>query len=311
MAAPAAPLVVEGGALAALTGALILACLAWVVLFGVQKFYDATLGALLHGVARLIDRAVPFYDLGSATVGKANQAVQVAIGAALDAAETSAARTWQALAWVVRETGETLELFAHATVDAIHALTNGEVPAQIRAAVAPLSVRQTLAQMAQQFDLARLRATLYAQVGALAADLDRTFGYARAGIDALTRQALPAIRREAAATAATVGALNGYVRGTLDRRIGRIEQAVTGAALAAGVLSVLARYAPWVRCSNVGKLGRAVCRTDTGLLDSLLAGSLLIVGSLSLEQMARELREPTGLVMDGVGGFVRELQRRT
>lgn len=309
MAAPAAPVVVEGGALAAVTGWLILAVLIWCALFGLQKFYTYTLGAVVRGLAGLIDKAVPFYDLGSSTVGKIDDGVQAAIGAALSAAEANVSRTWAGLTWIVRETGETLELFAHATVEAIHALTHGEIPAQIRANVIPQTVATWQAIGGLGSSIIGLRATVYAQAAALEHDLDRLFGQARAGIDALRRETIPALRRELAGVEADLGRLDRYARGTLDRRLGKVEAKVAGAAVAAGVLAVIARYAPWVRCSNVGKLGRTVCRTDTNLLESLLAGSLLVAGSLSLAQFARELAEPTELVMGGLEGFVRELRR--
>lgn len=286
MAAPAAPVVVEGGALAALTGFLLLAVLVWASLFALQKFYSYTLGAVVRGLAGLIDKAVPFYDLGSATVGKIDDGVQVAIGSALSAAERNVSRTWSALAWVVRETGDTLELFAHATVEAFHSLTHGEIPAQIRSNVIPNTVRLGQATAALGASVLGLRATLYAQVGGLEARVARAVAAAQAAAGQLRDVDIPALRDLVDAAGARVGALGRYVHGALDRRIGRLEQAVTGAALAAGVLAVIARYAPWVRCSNVGKVGKAICRTDTGLLDALLLGLTVYAGSQSVVRFA-------------------------
>lgn len=308
MAAPAAPVVVEGGALAAVTGALILALLLWAVLLGLQKFYTYTLGAVIRGLAHLIDKAVPFYNLGSATVGKLDDGVQYAIGLGLTSAERSVARTWAGLTWIVRETGDTLELFAHATVEALHAITHGEIPAQVKATVA--SPAKALAELRSSTaaSLSAVRSQIAAATRSVELELDRTFGRARAGIDALTRQSIPALHRELDGLEARVAGLGNYAHRTLDRRIGRLETKLAGSALAAGALAAVWARVPWLRCSNVGKLGRTVCRADSSLLDALLAGGLLIVGTVSLEQMARELREPTSLVMGGVEGFVRELR---
>jgi hypothetical protein len=308
MAAPAAPLVVEGGAVAAVTGALILALLLWATLFGLQKFYTYTLGAVIRGIAHLLDKIVPFYDLGSSTIGKLDDGVQYSIGLALTAAERSVARTWQGLTWIVRETGDTLEFFAHATVEALHAITHGEIPAQVRAQAQPATQAIADLRRSTSATLSTLRAQIATAVHGVELELDRLFGQARAGIDALQRNAIPRLAQELAGVRARVGALGGYVHGALDRRIGRLEGRIAGSAIAAGALAAIYARVPWIRCSNVGKLGRAACRTDTGLLDALLAGSLLIIGTISLEQMARELREPTDLVMSGVEGFVRELR---
>lgn len=91
----------------------------------------------------------------------------------------------------------------------------------------------------------------------------------------------------------------------VERRLG----AATFAALVAGALAKLG--AGWIRCTNVRKLGRRACAADHDWLEALLAGSLLVVGSISLAQMARELREPTDLVMHGLEGLVRELREVT
>lgn len=91
------------------------------------------------------------------------------------------------------------------------------------------------------------------------------------------------------------------------KRLGALERIGLGALAGTAVVAVTRRFG-WVRCGNVGRVGRALCSTDRSLLDSLLSGSLLIVGTISLAQMARELHEPTELVMDGVGGLVRELR---
>lgn len=46
----------------------------------------------------------------------------------------------------------------------------------------------------------------------------------------------------------------------------------------------------WARCSNVGRLGRRACGMDANLLESLLADTLLVVGTLSLVEFAEEMQ---------------------
>ena len=61
----------------------------------------------------------------------------------------------------------------------------------------------------------------------------------------------------------------------------------------------------WVRCSKVGRVGRNVCGMDDGLLESLLADSLLILGTLSLVTFAEEMQDVTGAIVAPIQTFWR------
>jgi hypothetical protein len=61
----------------------------------------------------------------------------------------------------------------------------------------------------------------------------------------------------------------------------------------------------WLRCPAVGKAGQTVCHMDAGLLESLLADTLLIVGSLSLVTFAEEMQGVTELVARPIQTFWR------
>lgn len=92
------------------------------------------------------------------------------------------------------------------------------------------------------------------------------------------------------------------------KRLSRLEKASAGALAAGVVWAALRRLGlSWLRCSNTVKGGRRLCGMDPDLLDTLLAGSLILAGSISLVELARELREPTELVHTALGGLVREL----
>lgn len=60
------------------------------------------------------------------------------------------------------------------------------------------------------------------------------------------------------------------------------------------------------RCTNVQKWNRGLCRADTDLIDALLAGTTLIVGSISLVQLTREVEAVLPYVANATAGFVRE-----
>lgn len=107
------------------------------------------------------------------------------------------------------------------------------------------------------------------------------------------------------------GEIGGIVRGRLagiNGRVGRLEKIVLGAGAVALVTRALAKLRlGWLRCSNVGKVGRRLCGMDASLLEDLLSASLLIVGSISIVQLAEELQGVMDDAVTGFEAFVREL----
>lgn len=61
----------------------------------------------------------------------------------------------------------------------------------------------------------------------------------------------------------------------------------------------------WTRCSKVGQAGKNLCGMDAGLLESLLADSLVVVGSLSLVEFAEEMVGVTDLAVRPITDFWR------
>lgn len=81
----------------------------------------------------------------------------------------------------------------------------------------------------------------------------------------------------------------GYER--LWKEVKRHEKLLGIGALTGVVAVVLGRLGlGWTRCSNVNKLGRNVCGMNAQLLESLLADTLLIAGTLSLVEFAKEMQ---------------------
>lgn len=139
-----------------------------------------------------------------------------------------------------------------------------------------------------RIDIAGLRA----RVRALERTITRTVAVELPGQIAGAREAAEAARR---------------ALGRLWERVRRHERALVGLGAAALVLTALQRIgATWLRCSNWRKAGRAVCRMDTDGLDLLLAGTLVIVGGISIRELAYALQAVTGEVVDEVHGFIRE-----
>lgn len=127
-----------------------------------------------------------------------------------------------------------------------------------------------------------------------------------AAVHMLRAHALPALWGGLERVGGRVGRLERDAANTA-RRLRRAEAYLTAAGFVVIVASALGRLGlRWVRCRNVSKVGRRVCGMDFDYLDALLAGSLLVVGSVSIVDFAHELQDAEDEVVKAIRGFVRE-----
>lgn len=92
----------------------------------------------------------------------------------------------------------------------------------------------------------------------------------------------------------------------LSSRLGSLIRRLSPAAIAALVVGALGSLGlGWVRCSRVKKAGKAVCGMDSDLLDSLLADATLIVGTVSLIELAGAVSGSMELILPQVRDFWR------
>jgi hypothetical protein len=97
-------------------------------------------------------------------------------------------------------------------------------------------------------------------------------------------------------------------RVALWRYVRSLRRTLTVAGLTALVVAVLARLGlGWLRCRNVKQAGRSVCGMDAGLLESLLADLVILAGTLSIVELARECQHATQPLEDGLRFLLREL----
>lgn len=61
----------------------------------------------------------------------------------------------------------------------------------------------------------------------------------------------------------------------------------------------------WVRCKNVGRTGKAICRAPTKWLENLLLGTVAIFGTISLRVFAKEVYDLTRDAADQINKFWR------
>jgi hypothetical protein len=120
----------------------------------------------------------------------------------------------------------------------------------------------------------------------------------------------------AAAIAATAGGLTipgilthglpipfGETVKQIRRRLRALDRRFAIAAFTGLVATSLARLGlNWLRCSNVAKVGKGVCRAPLGWIESLLAGLVVVYGVVNIRTLAKEL-------YDLVGTGARDVQR--
>jgi hypothetical protein len=87
----------------------------------------------------------------------------------------------------------------------------------------------------------------------------------------------------------------------------KLNRRTVGLGAVALVAAALARMRlGWLRCRNVGKVGRGLCGADSLLVDLLLAELGFVVGAFSIRELTRDLQALTPAIVDGLGYVIRE-----
>ena len=274
------------------------------VLIALSTIYTYSLGAVLRGAASLLNLIAlttpfgTFRPLGFAAdaIDKVDHGIRHALGVAIEntqaAWNTALHRTAEAVHWI----GHEIAALAHDTAQAVEGVTVTQVtnvyrkvnPALARkvgalaAAVAVLERRLTHV-VAREAHTATAKATAVEHAIALP------------GTDALPK-VIPRVKElEQEAEAALKRARE------FARRFG--PAALLGTiAFALGKLGIT-----WARCSNVNKVGKRACGMNPDLLESLLADTLLVAGTISVVEFAKELLAIETEVVAGLRAFVREI----
>lgn len=294
--APVAPLLAIG--LAAL--------LAWVFLYGCKQGYDYSLGALLRQLARLVADLPLIGGFSAKRLLAVDHFLLDQLGQGIEQLETVIGKFWHALAWVVDETASTLSGFAHDVETTIGNLVTVTIPATAGAIAKPI------AQDIGQFRRA-LRATVNEElrrfargIDALGRDLTREKLAREHGIDALAGTLRSRLDALADSLRGDIAAVNRYAHGALSRRLGRLERLLAEGVIGGVALYALTRAFPYWQCTNVRALNKAVCRAPVGALDDLLGLALVVVGSLSIRDLAHELQAITEPVAGAVNDWIVE-----
>lgn len=153
-------------------------------------------------------------------------------------------------------------------------------------------------------DLAKVRAEIHA-AEADAAAVEHDLEHLARGIDRTAKQLGGRISKTGATFGAAVGGLAGSI-GLAWTWIQRLRHVLTRQGAAALVGTALATLGlGFLRCPRFAKAGKQVCGMDANLLESLLADTLLIAGTISLVEFARGMQAVTADAVEPIRVFWR------
>lgn len=304
---------------------------AFVVLLGLKLGWGLTVGAVLKHVADLIDFRLPRINIPWTKTGVGGGRPFGVLADALRGVDNFAQRTiangieglqpywhrwllWQA--YILTRTGDEIAALSH---DLLHYAKRHALQLAPAAILGPLwflieprvakLIRGVLPHASATKIVTEAAPALRAEVGRLEKDVARVEHAVATLPKTVTRvvyhEAAPAVARAVAVPVPHLGGLEADL-GRLERlakRVGWIGAFAGVAALGGAILARL--HLGWLKCSNVGKAGRNVCGMNPDLLESLLADTLLIVGTVSLVEFAKGMQ---GVVRD-VEGPIRKFWR--
>lgn len=316
-----APLVVEDAALGV---GVLLAFMAFVCAIALRAGWSATFGLLFSEVAKAMHKIpavpIPFHsfklgDWLAAPFETANNLVYAALGALIQQTEHAWHLVIRKLAYVVTATSDEMAALAEDTLRAYqwyaHKVQVGTLWKEIKPLVdhhsATLPATKVIIRPATKTAVDH-----YPQLAARVGRLEKEA--ARAGTKAIA-VTVPgvAIPRTKAPAKTRTAVLNPPRVGEIDRaldwtkgQIGKLRKTLTVAGIVGLTAAALGRLGlGWTRCARVNKTGKALCGMDNGLLDSLLADTLLIVGTVSLVEFAVGMQEVTKEIVGPVRTFWR------
>lgn len=274
----------------------LLALAAFLVLLGTQKAWQASFGALLRQLANLI-AALPSIRVVRHTIGfggiarairTADASVYHWIGTAIQATSQPFTTFIRYLSDVVSKPAQEVGLLA---ADTLHALT------QLRRVLVPAMIAAHIAWIPRHL------AALAAKVATLTARAP--VHIIRHTIEVAKPTVVHIVNKAIAVAPPRIGRLEREA-GALADRVKSLGRRLAPAAVAALVVATVARLGlGWLRCSRVKRVGKQVCGMDSSLLDTLLADTVLIAGTISLVEFAKGLQAG----MDGVTPQVRKFWR--
>lgn len=316
----------------ALPAILVLAGLVFaygIIMFG-QAFTDALFG-ILNGVLKYSGAGLVFKGgnwllkkVGAGVddpVNRAHQWISEKLGAAADGVGGAVAATWNRLATIVDRTGWAIWHTALAVERLYSFVTDYPRLAKLLIKTSPfvlafrwlrdhLDTVTNVTNVINKSIVHPVQSTVGTAIHVVTrpttVGLDRLRAWTTAQIKIL-RQSIAHAGAQALPLPGTAVADLRDALNRLRKRVARID--TKGLAyIGSGVfVATLARFGlNWIRCQNVKRFGRGICRADTDFLDTVLQDGLAIVGTLSIVGMANALLEVEDEVVAAIMRNVRE-----
>lgn len=292
--------------------ALMVLTLGLALLIATNKTYQYTFGTLLSYIADNIRKLPSFSHLGlhisfdgiAGLFDSVNNFVLRKLGEGIAHLEQAVLGVWHNMIATIVALGDAIAEVAESTEKTLDYLRRWGVTKAIHAATHWIvkALQTTYHRLTTlEYDVARILAhpirAIKHEVQTLQPQITQVFKFVTVGAPAAVAKAV----------AIPWGAIHGIERkeAALGKRVKALEK-VAGVAAVGVVASVaLGKLGlGWTRCSNVGRVGKALCGFNRSILDTLLVDSLVVFSSISLVEFASVLVTITeGLASTVTDGF--------
>jgi hypothetical protein len=306
---PAAP------ALAGATITLTL-LLAFVVAWGLIQVSDALVRALF-GTVSGVTSWIPW--LGSKISGSVHDVerrITQFLGGQVDGIDARIAHYFHTLAfeieWFGRELKQAAELsFALAAIVADltkpsewkklwHSLV-GQEKATLQRVKVTQAQSQATAKKVAHANTGEIGAAIHTVTKPIAGELHGLDTWVRPRVKTLEHEVAGVLEPEYARLRDRTKTLEQEALRAFEWAKGKWKVIGVGAVTAAVTVALSRLGLGWIRCRNVGQVGRRLCGMDPSLLESLLAGTIILTSGFSIVQLAEE----TLAIEDRLVGFVK------
>jgi hypothetical protein len=283
-----------------------------VALILLRKAWVSTFGTLLRALAAAFDKVsiklpVIHYRIGFNWAGDLLRWIDHAalrlLGEGINATETAAKTLWHWTAYYAEQSARVLADFAESTWSELHHLRRWVIPAYVTQRLAALVARvdHLTARLEQ---IAAHPATIVRPVTRL---IDPRVRDLEHELDVLRKQ-VAVIGSGVLAPPIPVPHLDtGPISRGIDAlrdRIGRLTRQLSPAAVAGLVAAALVTLRlGWLKCSGVRRAAEHACGMDRDILEALLAGTVAVIGTVSLVEFAREMQVLTAEIEPAVRRF--------
>lgn len=286
-------------------------------LIALSYAYNYSIGAFLQLLAHLFDKAVirgPFgLKVGLGFIGDAIRSIdnniRAMIGSGIQKTEYAWHRFLQWNANAFSGIGKVMGEYTHDVAVAWHTLRHATIPNLIHAVTRPITqlVHNTITNVSHVRKYVTTEVTHVTKV-------------IRPTVTKTLPEIIKIVRVSAKAIAAAPGIATtiprialrdvAELRGYTAKQLRRIARTLTPAGIAGLLVAALGSLGlGWVRCSKVGRAGKALCGLNENLLQSILADALLIASTISIVELAKECQDFTATVEEPLKLFVRELKQ--